>query len=129
MEQIPVERTPKKGTEGARYRARQLFFQLPRQDYSPKYAKFLKEEAKPSFFDLCKDRSETAVGIGMLLLCSNVFHRILCQERARIVAILLSNWLSSLGTTSSLCLRLSNISNLVDFMVICFFYNIITGCT
>ncbi len=65
MEQLPLEKTPGKSGEGAKYRARQLFYQLPRQDFSPKYAKFMKDEAKPSFLALSEERSESVIGIGM----------------------------------------------------------------
>lgn len=64
MDQLPPEKVPKKRSEGAKYRARQLFYQLPRQDFSTKYAKFLKEEAKESYFDLNEDRNRSILGIG-----------------------------------------------------------------
>lgn len=63
MDQLPPEKIPKKRSEGGKYRARQLFYQLPRQDFSTKYAKFLKEEAKESFFDMNEDRNGNAQGI------------------------------------------------------------------
>ncbi len=59
-----MEKVPGKGGEGAKYRTRQLFYQLPTQDFSPKYAKFMKEEAKPSFLALTEERSENVIGIG-----------------------------------------------------------------
>ena len=75
MEQLPVEKVPKTRKDGAKYRARQLFYQLPRQDFSTKYAKFLKEEAKQSFFDLSQERVENVVGIGMPCFLSQYFQR------------------------------------------------------
>ena len=70
MDQLPPEKIPKKRSDGGKYRARQLFYQLPRQDFSTKYAKFLKEEAKESFFDMNEDRNGSALGIGE---CRSVF--------------------------------------------------------
>ena len=67
MNQLPVHKVPRLGSDGARYRARQLLFQLPKQDFSPKYAKFLRDEALPSFHDLSKERQEDAVGIGEII--------------------------------------------------------------
>ena len=64
MDQLPPEKVPKNRSEGGKYRARQLFYQLPRQDFSTKYAKFLQEEAKQSFLDLNQERIENSVGIG-----------------------------------------------------------------
>lgn len=64
MEQLPVEKVPKIRSEGGKYRARQLFYQLPRQDFSTKYAKFLHEDAKQSFLDLNEERREYVIGIG-----------------------------------------------------------------
>lgn len=64
MDQLPIEKVPKNYSEGAKYRARQLFYQLPRQDFSTKYAKFLHQEAKQSFTDMNEERNETALGIG-----------------------------------------------------------------
>lgn len=73
MDQLPAEKVPKTRKDGAKYRARQLFYQLPRQDFSTKYAKFLKEEAKQSFFDLSQERTENVVGIGMPCFLSQQF--------------------------------------------------------
>ena len=64
MDQLPAEKVPKQRTEGAKYRARQLFYQLPRQDFSTKYSKFLKEEEKQSFIDMNNEKVEDALGIG-----------------------------------------------------------------
>ncbi|XP_065667450.1 testin isoform X2 [Hydra vulgaris] len=64
MRKIPKSKVPKTDSEGARYRARQIFYQLPKQDYNRKYANFLKEDAKPSFDELSKFRLKSALGIG-----------------------------------------------------------------
>eukprot|EP00794_Sanderia_malayensis_P007250 gene7250-8058_t len=63
MEQLPSEKVPSRRGDSGSYRVRQLFYQLPRQDFSPKYAKFLKEEAKPSFLSLSEERALDGVGI------------------------------------------------------------------
>ena len=64
MRKIPKSEVPKIDSEGARYRARQVFYQLPKQDFNSKYANFLKEDAKISFYGVGKFRLKSALGIG-----------------------------------------------------------------
>jgi hypothetical protein len=44
MRQLPVEKVPKVGTVGERYRDRQLNLQLPKQDLSTKYCSHLEQK-------------------------------------------------------------------------------------
>lgn len=65
MKKFPAEKVPKSNTEGANYRSRQIFFQLPKQDYNIKYAHFINDDkSMTSFNEMKKRQFKDAVGIG-----------------------------------------------------------------
>lgn len=69
MKKFPVEKIPKSDTEGANYRARQIIFQLPKQDFNIQYANFLNDnKSKTSFDELKKRQFKDAIGIGNYML-------------------------------------------------------------
>ncbi|XP_036344220.1 prickle planar cell polarity protein 3-like, partial [Rhagoletis pomonella] len=66
FEQLPVDKVPKIGTEGARYREQQIAYQLPKQDLSLQHCKHLEEQHEASFEDFVTARNEIALDIGYI---------------------------------------------------------------
>ena len=62
MRKLPKPEIPKVGSVGSKYRARQILYQLPQQDFNIKYAKF--STAIPSFSELARVRVSDSLGIG-----------------------------------------------------------------
>ncbi|XP_067133704.1 four and a half LIM domains protein 2-like [Centruroides vittatus] len=61
--QIPSQKVPRLGTLGEKYREKQLIAQLPKQDFSPRYCKFLGKEYQQQYADFIKERQRTALDI------------------------------------------------------------------
>ena len=66
MRKLPKEEVPKNRSDGSKFRARQIMYQLPYQDFNSKYAKFLKEDSKHSSEELKRVRINDALGVGKL---------------------------------------------------------------
>ncbi|XP_018804966.1 PREDICTED: prickle-like protein 3 isoform X4 [Bactrocera latifrons] len=66
FEQLPLEKVPKIGSEGARYREQQIAYQLPKQDLSLQHCKHLEEQHEASFEDFVTARNEIALDIGYI---------------------------------------------------------------
>lgn len=66
FEQLPVDKVPKIGTEGVRYREQQIAYQLPKQDLSLQHCKHLEEQHEASFEDFVTARNEIALDIGYI---------------------------------------------------------------
>ncbi|KAM7357481.1 prickle planar cell polarity protein 3-like isoform 3-T3 [Cochliomyia hominivorax] len=64
FEQLPTEKVPKVGSEGARYREQQISYQLPKQDLSLEHCKHLEELHEASYEDFVTARNEIALDIG-----------------------------------------------------------------
>ncbi|CAG0880763.1 unnamed protein product [Darwinula stevensoni] len=60
MRWLPTEKIPRLGTEGERYRDRQVVYQLPRQDMCLAYTRHVEAEHRRSFEDFVKARNEIA---------------------------------------------------------------------
>uniref|UniRef100_A0A0A1WNT9 Four and a half LIM domains protein 2 n=1 Tax=Zeugodacus cucurbitae TaxID=28588 RepID=A0A0A1WNT9_ZEUCU len=66
FEQLPLDKVPKIGAEGARYREQQIAYQLPKQDLSLQHCKHLEEQHEASFEDFVTARNEIALDIGYI---------------------------------------------------------------
>ncbi|XP_065358807.1 prickle planar cell polarity protein 3 isoform X3 [Calliphora vicina] len=64
FEQLPTEKVPKIGSEGARYREQQISYQLPKQDLSLEHCKHLEDLHEASYEDFVTARNEIALDIG-----------------------------------------------------------------
>ncbi|RMX44889.1 hypothetical protein pdam_00012545 [Pocillopora damicornis] len=64
MESLPPEVKPKVGSEGAKYRRKQMMYQLPIHDHDPEYCDNLTEPEKASMRQFCEDRNQNALGVG-----------------------------------------------------------------
>lgn len=64
MRKLSKDEVPKARTDGAKFRARQIVYQLPRQDFNGKHAKFLKEDSQYQFGELRSVCVEEAAGVG-----------------------------------------------------------------
>lgn len=63
---IPSEKVPKIGTQGERFRDKQLVYQLPKQDLALAFCKHVEETNRSSYEDFVAARNEIALDIGML---------------------------------------------------------------
>uniref|UniRef100_A0A182NH09 LIM zinc-binding domain-containing protein n=1 Tax=Anopheles dirus TaxID=7168 RepID=A0A182NH09_9DIPT len=61
---IPPEKVPKIGTQGERFRDKQLVYQLPKQDLALDYCKHVEEQNRGSYEDFVAARNEIALDIG-----------------------------------------------------------------
>nr|XP_029719501.1 prickle-like protein 1-A [Aedes albopictus] len=61
---IPSEKVPKIGTQGERFRDKQLVYQLPKQDLALAYCKHVEETNRSSYEDFVAARNEIALDIG-----------------------------------------------------------------
>ncbi|XP_067133166.1 four and a half LIM domains protein 2-like [Centruroides vittatus] len=61
--QIPSERVPRIGTSGEKYREKQIIKQLPKQDLSANFCKFLGKEYQQHYADFICEREKTAMDI------------------------------------------------------------------
>lgn len=76
FEQLPLDKVPKIGSEGARYREQQISYQLPKQDLSLEHCKHLEDLHEASYEDFVTARNEIALDIGKSLAIKMVpFHR------------------------------------------------------
>ncbi|XP_037881608.1 prickle planar cell polarity protein 3-like [Glossina fuscipes] len=64
FEQLPNNKVPKIGTEGARYREQQISYQLPKQDLSLQHCKHLEDQYEASYEDFVTARNEISLDIG-----------------------------------------------------------------
>lgn len=64
MESLPPAVKPKNGSEGAKYRRKQMMYQLPIHDHDENYCDNLTEPEKDSMRQFCEDRNENALGVG-----------------------------------------------------------------
>lgn len=64
MESLPPAVKPKVGSEGAKYRRKQMMYQLPIHDHDPEYCDSLTEAEKASMRQFCEDRNQNALGVG-----------------------------------------------------------------
>lgn len=67
MQQLDNNKIPKVGSDGEKYRDKQLIVQLPKQDLAEQYCRHLKTSAqKQGFDDFCKMRDAEAMDIGYI---------------------------------------------------------------
>ncbi|XP_068701893.1 testin-like [Montipora foliosa] len=64
MSRLPEDKTPKLDSNGARYRLKELIYQMPLQDFSTKHCRKLSLEQKMVMDDLCAVRVDKALGVG-----------------------------------------------------------------
>lgn len=64
FEQLPEEKVPRLGSEGARWREQQIAYQLPKQDLSLEHCRHLEVQHEASFEDFVTARNEIALDIG-----------------------------------------------------------------
>ncbi|XP_066920228.1 testin-like [Clytia hemisphaerica] len=84
MRSLPLEKVPKKHSTGGDERARQLVYQLPKQDYNIKYANSVTDEkSHKSFNDMKRRLVRDSLGVGSIIpsiqqetACSNCFQDI-----------------------------------------------------
>ncbi|XP_067136698.1 four and a half LIM domains protein 2-like [Centruroides vittatus] len=60
---IPSGKVPKSGTPGEKYREKQLIIQLPDQDFSMEFCKFLGKEYQQLYIDFNNERDKTIMDI------------------------------------------------------------------
>lgn len=75
FEQLPLEKVPKIGSEGARYREQQISYQLPKQDLSLEHCKHLEDVHEASYEDFVTARNEIALDIGKGVSCWIIVER------------------------------------------------------
>ncbi|XP_054164060.1 four and a half LIM domains protein 2-like isoform X3 [Oppia nitens] len=66
--QLPVQKVPRLGTQGQKYRDRQIIMQLPKQDLALAYCKFVERENWKYFEDFVHNRNVNALEIGSIKL-------------------------------------------------------------
>ena len=64
MEALPPDVKPKVGSDGAKYRRKQMMYQLPIHDHDENYCDNLSEAEKNSMRQFCDDRNRNALGVG-----------------------------------------------------------------
>ncbi|KAG1667300.1 Protein prickle [Nymphon striatum] len=64
MQQLPNHKIPRLGSQGEKYRDRQLMLQLPKQDFALAYCKFLEKSNYQSYEDFVNARDDIALDIG-----------------------------------------------------------------
>ena len=64
MESLPPEVKPKVGSDGAKYRRKQMMYQLPIHDHDENYCDSLTEAERDSMRQFCDDRNQNALGVG-----------------------------------------------------------------
>ena len=64
MESLPPAVKPKNGSEGAKYRRKQMMYQLPIHDHDENYCDNLTEPERASMRQFCDDRNQNALGVG-----------------------------------------------------------------
>ncbi|KAH9519397.1 Prickle planar cell polarity protein 3 [Bulinus truncatus] len=70
MDQLPNHKVPKVATDGERYRDIQVIKQLPKQDLSDLYCRFLDGEVEKKEFMIFRElRDQVAMGIGLVKEC------------------------------------------------------------
>lgn len=60
---LPLEKVPRIGSAGERYRDKQLAYQLPKQDLALSYCKHVEPQHNSSFEDFVSARNEAALDI------------------------------------------------------------------
>lgn len=60
---MPVDKVPKIGTPGEKYREKQLAYQLPKQDLALSYCKHVEAQHHNSYEDFVSARNEAALDI------------------------------------------------------------------
>ena len=67
MRKFQSDQVPKLDSKGANHRARQLVYQIPKQDFNTKYAQFLEDaKSQKSFDELRRRMIRDAIGVGKL---------------------------------------------------------------
>ena len=64
MESLPPAVKPKVGSDGAKYRRKQMMYQLPIHDHDENYCDNLTEPERASMRQFCDDRNQYALGVG-----------------------------------------------------------------
>lgn len=64
FDKIPPNKVPKIGTEGEKYREKQIVLQLPKQDLALKFCQSITPEQSASYEDFIAARNEIALDIG-----------------------------------------------------------------
>ncbi|GFR80367.1 prickle-like protein 3 [Elysia marginata] len=71
MDQLPNDQVPRVGSQGERYRDSQLIMQLPRQDLSDLFCRFLDSDMERQEFQIFRElRDKVAMGIAQVKECS-----------------------------------------------------------
>ena len=64
MDALPPQMKPKVGSDGAKYRRKQMMYQLPVHDHDESHCANLTEREKESMRQFCEDRNQNALGVG-----------------------------------------------------------------
>ena len=79
MESLPPGVNPKVGSDGAKYRRKQMMYQLPIHDHDENYCDSLTEAEKDSMRQFCDDRNQNALGVGDVREKTNPVSKWVCQ--------------------------------------------------
>ncbi|XP_023341603.1 protein espinas [Eurytemora carolleeae] len=72
MKQLPIKKVPRIGTDGEKYRERQLSLQLPKVDISSKYCSYLDPVNQISYEGFISARNDIALDVGHVVdFCKN----------------------------------------------------------
>ncbi|XP_030385545.1 four and a half LIM domains protein 2 isoform X6 [Scaptodrosophila lebanonensis] len=66
FDQLPLDKVPRIGSEGARFREQQISYQLPKQDLSLEHCKHLEVQYEASYEDFVTARNEIALDIAYI---------------------------------------------------------------
>ncbi|XP_068701888.1 testin-like [Montipora foliosa] len=80
MEALPPQVEPKIGSDGAKYRRKQIMYQLPIHDHDENYCDNLTEPEKASMRQFCDDRNQNALGVGYVREKNNPVSKWVCYR-------------------------------------------------
>ena len=64
MDALPPQMKPKVGSDGAKYRRKQMMYQLPIHDHDESYCDNLTEPERESMRQFSEHRNQNALGVG-----------------------------------------------------------------
>lgn len=72
MDQLPNHKVPRVDSQGDKYRDQQIIKQLPKQDLSDLYCRYLDGETERKEFNIFRElRDQVAMGIGVVRECQD----------------------------------------------------------
>ena len=94
MESLPPEVKPKVGSDGAKYRRKQMMYQLPIHDHDENYCDNLTEAERDSMRQFCDDRNQNALGVGDVREKTNPISKWVCTCITIIIVALIHSAIS-----------------------------------